>query len=331
VRILIAPDKFRGTASAVEAADALAAGAREAGWAPVAIPLADGGEGTLEALGGATESSTVTGPLGAPVEAAWRLADGVAVVEMARASGLELAGGAEGNDPLAATTRGTGELIAEAIARGAARVIVGVGGSATTDGGAGAVEVLAGLAPLDGSRGYRVQVAHDVTTRFLDAPRLFGPQKGATPEQVEVLTGRLRGLAVEYLRRFSVDVRSLPGSGAAGGLGGGLAALGASLEPGFALIADVVALAAAIGDADLVMTGEGRLDEQSFDGKVVGGVAALATEAGVPWCAVVGQAVVQPEDGTVVDLVTAFGQDAALHRTLTCLRAAARDHLSALR
>jgi glycerate kinase len=148
---------------------------------------------------------------------------------------------------------------------------------------------------------------------------------------VEVLTGRLRGLAVEYLRRFSVDVRSLPGSGAAGGLGGGLAALGASLEPGFALIADVVALAAAIGDADLVMTGEGRLDEQSFDGKVVGGVAALATEAGVPWCAVVGQAVVQPEDGTVVDLVTAFGQDAALHRTLTCLRAAARDHLSALR
>jgi glycerate kinase len=125
-----------------------------------------------------------------------------------------------------------------------------------------------------------------------------------------------------------VDVRELPGSGAAGGLGGGLAALGASLEPGFELIAEVVGLATAIRDADLVMTGEGRLDAQSFDGKVVGGVAALAAGAGVPWCAVVGQADVQPEGGDVVDLVAAFGRDAALHRTLDCLRTAARDRLS---
>jgi glycerate kinase len=330
VRILIAPDKFRGTASAVEAADALAAGARDAGWETAVLPLADGGEGTLEALGGPTETSTVTGPLGTPVEAAWRLADGMAVVEMARASGLELAGGAAGNDPLAATSRGTGELIAEAIARGARRVVVGVGGSACTDGGEGAVEVLADLAPLDGSRGYQVQVAHDVSTLFADAPRVFGPQKGATPEQVGELTDRLHRLAEDYLRRFSVDVRELPGSGAAGGLGGGLAALGAALEPGFDLIADVTGLRSAVQDADLVMTGEGLLDEQSFAGKVVGSVAALATEAGVPWCAVVGQAVVHPDGADIVDLVATFGRDAALTRTLPCLRSAARDHLSRL-
>lgn len=327
MRILIAPDKFRGTATAPDAAAALAAGARDAGWTPVLRPLADGGEGTLDALGGATTATTVTGPLGRPVDAGWRLAHGQAVVEMSRASGLLLAGGAEGNDPMAATSRGTGELIAAAIARGARRVIVGVGGSACTDGGAGAVEVLAGLAPLDGSRGYLVQVAHDVDTRFLDAAPVFGPQKGASPAQVEQLRERLADLAESYRERFGVDVRTLPGSGAAGGLGGGLAALGAALQPGFRVIADAVGLAAAIADADLVMTGEGQLDAGSFDGKVVGGVAALAEAAGVPWCAVVGTAAVRPERGAVVDLVGTFGREAALTRTLDCLHAAARDHL----
>jgi glycerate 2-kinase len=329
VRILIAPDKFRGTATAVEAAAALADGARDAGWAAVTVPLADGGEGTLEALGGATESSLVTGPLGSPVQAGWRLAGGRAVVEMARASGLQLAGGAAGNDPLAATSAGTGELIAEAIARGAQRVVVGVGGSACTDGGLGAVEVLRDLAPLDGSRGHLVQVAYDVATPFLDAPRLFGPQKGATPREVEELTERLRALAQRYRAEFGVDVLGVPGSGAAGGLGGGLAALGAQLRPGFRLVADTVGLPAAIRDVDLVLTGEGQLDEQSFDGKVVGGVAALATAAGVPWCAVVGAAAFRPPDADVVDLVARFGREAALTRTLDCLRTAARDHLRA--
>ena len=194
---------------------------REAGWQPVTIPLADGGEGTLEALGGPTETSVVTGPLGAPVEAAWRLADGQAVVEMARASGLQLAGGKEGNDPLAATSRGTGELIAAALDRGARRVIVGVGGSACTDGGRGAVEALEHLAPLDGSRGYRVEVAYDVATVFLDAPRVFGPQKGASPADVEVLTERLRALAQDYRDRFGVDVLGLPGSGPPAGSAAG--------------------------------------------------------------------------------------------------------------
>lgn len=329
MRILIAPDKFRGTATAAEAAAALAEGARDAGWEPLTIPLADGGEGTLEALGGANRTSAVTGPLGQLVEAAWRSADAQAVVEMARASGLQLAGGSGHNDPLGATSRGTGELIAEAIASGARRVIVGVGGSATTDGGLGAVEVLHDLAPLDGSRGYLVQVAYDVATRFLDAPRLFGPQKGATPAEVELLTERLRALAAVYRGRYGVDVLDLAGSGAAGGLGGGLAALGASLEPGFPLIADVVGLRPAIRSADLVMTGEGLLDAQSFDGKVVGGVAEAAVAAGVPWCAVVGQAQVVPPEADVTDLVATFGREAALTETGRCLRLAARAALAA--
>jgi glycerate kinase len=325
MRIVIAPDKYRGTATAVEAAGALAAGVTEAGHRALVVPLADGGEGTLEALGGATHTTRVTGPLGSPVDAAWRLHDGQAVVETARASGLLLAGGREANDPSAATSRGTGELVAEAVRRGARRVVVGVGGSACTDGGLGAVEVLRELAPLDGSRGWTVEVACDVGTAFLDAARLFGPQKGATPDQVQQLTGRLAGLALDYRERYGVDVRQLPGSGAAGGLAGGLAALGASLVPGFDLVCDAVGLRAAVRTADLVVTGEGLLDAQSFEGKVVGGVAALARAAGVPWAAVVGQALVDPPDGRVVDLVATFGRERALGATPACLRTAARD------
>src|SRR5205823_3062176 len=147
------------------------------------LPLADGGEGTLDALGGANRLSRVTGPLGEPVEAEWRLGHGDAVIEMARASGLTLAGGRERNDPLAATARGTGELIAAAIAAGAERILVAVGGSATTDGGLGAVEAL-GWEPFR----TEVEVACDVRTPFLEAARVFGPQKGADPAQVEELT-----------------------------------------------------------------------------------------------------------------------------------------------
>ncbi|MGY1698162.1 glycerate kinase [Geodermatophilus sp. SYSU D00766] len=325
MRILIAPDKFRGTATAVAAAAALAEGVADAGHTAIAVPLADGGEGTLEALGGATHTTRVTGPLGAPVDAAWRLSDGRAVVETARASGLLLAGGREANDPWAATSRGTGELVAEAVRRGARRVVVGVGGSACTDGGAGAVEVLREIAPLDGSRGWTVQVACDVGTTFLDAARVFGPQKGATPELVRRLTARLADVALDHRERYGVDVRALPGSGAAGGLAGGLAALGASLVPGFDLVADVVGLRERVRAADLVVTGEGMLDVQSFEGKVVGGVAALARAAGVPWAAVVGQALVDPPDGRVVDLVATFGRDRALGATSACLRTAGRD------
>jgi glycerate 2-kinase len=277
----IAPDKFKGSLSAEEAAAAMARGVRSAGFDEVRIvPLADGGDGTLDALvaalGGSRRTVRVTGPLGARIDAEWaQLADGTAVVEMARASGLLLVGGR--NDPLRATTRGTGELIAAALRAGAKRVVVGVGGSATTDGGLGAVEML-GWSLL----GAEVIVACDVTTTFVDAARLFGPQKGASDAQVSLLTRRLERLAEQYESRTGVDVRGIEGSGAAGGLAGGLAAIGAKVASGFDVVAEVVGLEAALDGADLVLTGEGRCDATSFTGKVVGGVLDWAAELGVP-------------------------------------------------
>ena len=329
MRVLICPDKFRGTASAREAADALSAGAQDAGWLVTALPLADGGEGTLDALGGPTLSTSVTGPLGHPVVAPWRLAEGTAVIEMALASGLTIVGGAAGNDAMAATTRGTGELVMAAIEAGATTVVVGVGGSATTDGGLGAVEVLATAAPLDGSRGYTVVVACDVLTHFIDAAALFAPQKGATAAQVLALTRRLEVLADEYAL-VGRDIRGLPHSGAAGGLAGGLAALGAVLSPGFALVAASVGLRAALASADHVITGEGRLDAHSFDGKVVGGVVELARELGIPCTVIAGEVDenVAARGVATVSLVARYGRESAMNDVVATLRAAARDVLS---
>lgn len=283
----VAPDKFRGTLSAADAAAAMARGARTAGFDDVRVlPLADGGEGTLDALvaavGGSRRTARVSGPLGDRVDAEWAmLTDGTAVVEAARASGLALVAGR--NDPLRATTRGTGECIAAAARAGARRIVVGVGGSATTDGGLGAVEVLGwSLAGLD------VVVACDVTTTFVDAARVFSPQKGATDAQVELLTRRLVRLAEQFEARTGVDVRTLESSGAAGGLAGGLAAIGARLEPGFDVVAHAAGFDAAIDGADLVLTGEGKVDVTSFEGKVVGGVLEWAADAGVPHRGVIG-------------------------------------------
>jgi glycerate kinase len=283
---LTSPDKFRGTLTAAEAAARLAAGLRSAGFDDVReLPLADGGEGTLDALlaarGGSLRPARVTGPLGEPVDAVWAmLPDGVAVVEMARASGLALVSGR--NDPLRASSRGTGELIAAAARAGARRIIVAVGGSATTDGGLAALQVLGwSLAGLD------VTVACDVRTRFLDAPRLFAPQKGASAAQVSLLSRRLERLADEFRDRTGVDVTALEGSGAAGGLAGGLAAIGARLEPGFEVVARAAGFEDALAGVDLVVTGEGKVDMTSLDGKVVGGVLEWAAEEGVPNRAVV--------------------------------------------
>lgn len=293
---LACPDKFRGTLGAAAAAAAIAAGLRTAGFDEVReLPLADGGEGTLAALraalGGTTRTRTVTGPLGEPIEAEWGvLPDGTAVVEMARASGMELV--ARRNDPLRATTRGTGELIAAAARSGARRIVVGVGGSATTDGGLGAVDALNwSLAGLD------VTVACDVATTFVDAARVFGPQKGATDAQVALLTRRLERLAEEYEARTGVDVRELEGSGAAGGLAGGLAAIGAHLEPGFDVVARAAGLETALEGVELVVTGEGRLDRTSFEGKVAGGVLEWAADEGVAHRAVIaGQVTAEARD-----------------------------------
>jgi glycerate kinase len=247
---------------------------------------------------------------------------------MARASGLELVGGPEANDPVAATSSGTGELLAAAVDAGCRRIVVGVGGSASTDGGLGAVRA---LEPLVRLRGVDLVVACDVRTRFVDAAPVFAPQKGASPAQVELLRRRLERLADVYLRSYGVDVRELDGSGAAGGLAGGLAAAGARLVPGFDLVADEVDLTDRVDGADLVVTGEGFLDEQSFEGKVVGGVATLAAVAGVPVLAVVGQVldgVAVPAGIEVVSLVEAVGEERASADTAAAVEAVVAARLA---
>ena len=302
MRVLAAPDKFRGTLSAHEAAAAIAAGAERAGWDPTRLPLADGGEGTLDVLGGVNRTTVVTGPLGEPVEASWRLEDGVALIEAAQACGLTLAGGAEGNDPLRATSRGVGELIVAAVTAGAERVVVAVGGVASTDGGVGAV------AALDGRLAVPVEVACDVEARFLDAADVFAPQKGATREQVAILRERIARL----------DVPDQPGAGAAGGLAGGLAAIGAMLVPGFDLVARRLDLDRHLAETDLVITGEGLVDATSLTGKVVGGVLSRATAVGVETHVIAGEIVTNlPVDS--VSLVALCGRERALADTAACL------------
>jgi glycerate 2-kinase len=283
--VVCCPDKFRGSLTAREAADALATGAERAGRAAIRLPLADGGEGTLDVLcpePADRRRTTVTGPLGAPVQAEWGMRGDTAVVEMARASGLALVRGP--NDPIRATTHGTGELIGAALDEGARRVLVAVGGSATVDGGRGALEALG----FD-LRGAEVVVACDVTTPFVDAARVFGPQKGADAQAVVELERRLEELAARYRAR-GVDVRELPGAGAAGGLAGGLAAIGGRLVPGATLVADLAGLGSALSSASLAITGEGRYDATSLAGKVVGHVLGRARELLVPVAIVAGDA-----------------------------------------
>lgn len=330
-RLVAAPDKFRGTATAREVAATIASAAGRAGWKADEVPLADGGEGILDALGGKPRFARVQGPLGEVVEAEWRWLDDrdkTAVIEMARAAGLELAGGAEWNDPLRASTAGVGQLIAAAVQAGARRVIVGVGGSATTDGGQGCLDALEPHARL---RGVSLVVACDVATTFVDAARHFAEQKGATPPQVELLVRRLERLAQVYEDRFGVDVRDLAGSGAAGGLAGGLAAIGAQLVEGFELVADAVDLAERIEGADLVVTGEGLLDEQSFNGKTVGGVLEVASEFGVPALVVAGDVAgmdVVPAGVDVISLTEVFGKDRALADVRACIEQVVTERLT---
>lgn len=290
--------------------------------------MADGGDGLLDALGGANRTSTVTGPLGDPVDAGWRLSKGTAVIEMARASGLTLVGGATRNAPMDATTTGTGELIDHALDAGARRIIVGLGGSATTDGGFGAIRAISAIARL---KRVELLVACDVTTVFTDAARVFAPQKGASPAQVEMLTRRLDRLVQMFRNDFDADVGSIAGGGAAGGLGGALAALGGTLLPGFELVADELDLYDHLDGADLVITGEGQLDDTSFDGKVVGGIAQIAEEMGLAMLTIVGS--VAPGSDVhgieVLSLVELFGDDVAQREPKRCVEAAVAAWLAA--
>jgi glycerate kinase len=287
MRVLVAPDSFKGTYTAAEVADAVARGVEAGGGAADRCPIADGGEGTMAILvaaaGGRVESVAVRDPLGRPVGAALGWIDGgaTAVVEMALASGLGLVSAGE-RDAEAASTAGTGELIAAAVAAGARRVVVTVGGSATTDGGAGAIDA---VRAAGGLRGARLGVACDVTTPFERAAIVYGPQKGADEAAVARLTARLHAQAASLPR----DPRAVPMTGAAGGLAGGLwAAFAAELVPGAPWVLDALGFDARLARADAVVSGEGRLDRQTLEGKAVGEVASRCTASGVPLHAVVG-------------------------------------------
>ena len=327
LRVLVAPDKFKGSLSAQQAAEAIADGARDAALAlglglEIHLqPVADGGEGIVAAAlaaGYRAHPVTVSGPLGDPVQAGFAVgadADGsvVAVVELATASGLALLPGGRGDvtTALSASSRGTGELVRAALDAGATRVVLGIGGSASTDGGTGLAaalgvrfldtggqdlppggRALADLDRIDTSRrdprldAVEVVVASDVDNP-LTGPRgaaaVFGPQKGAGPEEVPVLDRALRRLADVLRRDVGADVETTPGAGAAGGVGAGATALlGARLVPGIDLVLDLVGFDTALAGTDLVVTGEGSFDEQSLGGKAPLGVARRASAHGVP-------------------------------------------------
>ena len=325
MKIVVAPQYFKGSLGALKVAQAMARGIERVlpQAEVVMVPMADGGGGTVEALVEATHgrmmTAEVTGPLGERVSARWGiLGDGLtAVVEMAAASGLDLVPPGKLN-PLAATTYGTGELIRAALDAGCRKLIIGLGGSATNDGGAGMAQAL-GVRLLDDLRrelpwggaallrlsqidvstldrrlaDCQVVAASDVTNPLCGergASVVYGPQKGATPEMSQQLDAALGHYAGVIRSTLGVDVRDLPGAGAAGGLGAGLVAfLGAKLMPGIDIVSQAVGLDDHLRDADLVLTGEGRLDGQTLFGKTIAGVAARAKAFGVPVVAIVGE------------------------------------------
>jgi glycerate kinase len=300
--VLVAPDSFKGTFRAAEVAGAIGRGLERAGLMPPDLcPLADGGEGTMEALllalGGEVAGVEVQDPLGRPVQAQFGLVEdgGTAVLEMASASGLGLVAEHE-RDAWAASTYGTGELICAAVDAGAQVVLVGVGGSATTDGGAGAIEAIDAHGGLGGAR---IVVLSDVRTPFERAPAVYGPQKGADPDMVRRLEERLDALAI----RLPHDPRGVPMTGAAGGLSGGLwAAYGALLERGAPFILDALGFDTRMRAARAVVTGEGKLDEQTLEGKLVGEIGTRTRQAGVPLHAIVGTDRLDPFGKRIIDL-----------------------------
>jgi glycerate 2-kinase len=293
-RVLVAPDSFKGTFPAPDVADAIARGIERAGLSADRCPVADGGEGTLDAIvaasGGTVVAAPAHDPLGRPIEGRFALlGDGrTALVETATASGLALLGEDE-RDPWAASTFGTGELIAAALDAGAREVLVAVGGSATVDGGAGALAALAQHG--DGLGGARIVVLCDVRTPWERCAEVYGPQKGADAAMVQRLAARLDEQAATLPR----DPRGVASTGGAGGLSGALwAACDAALEPGAARVLDTVGFDARLAGAVAVVCGEGRIDFQSGEGKIVGEIATRAAgggagQAGIPVHALVGR------------------------------------------
>jgi glycerate 2-kinase len=328
VHVLVAPDKFKGTLTASEVAARVTAGiAAVAPEVPVReVPVADGGDGTVDAAlaaGFTRVPVRAQGPVGKPVDTAFALRDGVAVVEMADVSGLRLLP-RDGLAALEASSYGTGEVIAAALDHGCHTVLLGIGGSASTDGGAGLLTALgarlvdadgaelalggAALArlarlELDGLHPKRastaVVVASDVDNPLLGpngAAAVYGPQKGADPDDVALLDAALAHWADVLDAATGTALRDRPGAGAAGGVGyGALAALGAELKPGIDMVLELVGFADALPGARLVVTGEGSLDEQTLSGKAPAGVAAAAVAAGIPVVTVSGRLALRPE------------------------------------
>jgi glycerate kinase len=299
-RVILAPDKFKGSLTAAEAADRLAAGLRRAvpGLAVASVPVADGGEGTVDAVvataGFRRLRALVSGPTGHPVAASFAVRGDTAVIESAQACGLSQLPGGE-KAPLTATSYGVGELIAAAIDAGCTRIVLGLGGSACTDGGAGLVQALgAGFTDVSARiKGIDFTVACDVDNPLLGpqgAAAVYGPQKGATPADVAVLEARLTAWSATVARAIGTDeYATYPGAGAAGGLGfAALALLGARLRPGIELMLELAGFTDLAHGSRLVITGEGSLDAQSLRGKAPAGVARASAALGVPVVAVSG-------------------------------------------
>lgn len=287
-KIVIACDSYKGCLSSSEVACAAAKGVAEVypDCEIVRLAVADGGEGTVDALvetlGGHLEWAEVSDPLGRPVKAAYGIAGDLAIIESAAACGLTLLTKEERN-PLITTTKGLGELILAAIDKGCRRFLVGLGGSATNDGGMG---MISADGFLERARGLSFTVACDVDTPYIGphgASRVFGPQKGASEEDVEILEERLRGYALKILKDTGIDVGDMAGAGAAGGLGGAFRAyLGAELKRGVDLVLDQIGFDSIIDGADLVITGEGCSDYQTLKGKTAAGVLERAKRKGIP-------------------------------------------------
>jgi glycerate kinase len=300
--VLVAPDAFKGTLRAAEVAACVGRGLEEAGLTPPDLcPVADGGEGTLEvlltALGGETGGAEVTDPLGRPVKAGFAVIEdgGTGIVEVAEASGLHRVAEEE-RDAYAASSRGTGELIVAARDAGVEVVLVAAGGSATTDGGAGAIEA---IEEAGGLQGTALVVLADVRTPFEQAPSVFAPQKGADARTVKRLEKRL----LQQAAKLPKDPRGVPMTGAAGGLAGGLwARYGAKLEPGAAFVLQALDFDRRMRAARAVIVGEGRLDATTLQGKIAGEIATRARQAGVPCHAIVGSNGIDRFGARILDL-----------------------------
>lgn len=364
MRILCAPDSFKETINAADAAEAMALGVRDAGCVTDVCPIADGGEGSLDtmlsAMGGEMRTAVVVGPLGEPLPARYGIArGGIGIIELAEASGLALVP-KQSRNPMRTTTFGTGQLIKLAADHGCNETLVCIGGSATVDGGTGLAQALGAIffgadgqvitspmtggdlaalkrvEPPDIQRLPTIRIACDVTNPLCGprgAAAVYGPQKGATPEQVQRLDAGLAHLA----SLCGVDPET-PGFGAAGGAPIGLAALcGGRLERGIALVLDAVGFEQRCRRADLVLTGEGCLDAQSLSGKATLGVARAAAELGVPTIAIVGKVgdgaaeCIGAAHGKLRDCVSLserYGEDRSMREPAALLRVVARDMAS---